>query len=111
LIGKEIVFIDLNYLGSGITIATKDCAIIQLEYDEDEYYTVREEQAYTDIMTSNLLLDSLKEKGIITNQEIQKYAEEQQRKAQRFHEQLLKEKEEHEYKEYLRLKEKYEGGK
>ncbi|MEY7999288.1 hypothetical protein AB8U03_03575 [Clostridium sp. Mt-5] len=109
LIGKEITFIDLNRFGEGITIATKDGGIIEFECDEDNYYVLRSSRTCCYIMNNKYLVNVLKRKEIITEQEIKVYEEEQKKERERTFEKYKKEQEENEYKKYLRLKEKYEG--
>jgi len=111
LIGKEIAFIDLGYLDSEITIATKDGGIIQIEYGDEEYYPIRSDVACHSVIESSSLLAELKKLKIVTDRDVQKYKEKLKKEQERKHEQWLKQKEKGEYMKYLRLKEKYEGGK
>ena len=106
LIGKEIIYTNFATFGDYITIVTKDGSILCFQQDEDSEIIILSQALCKRYMYSNkLLINDLHKLGLITDAEVKKY--EDYTKARK--KQIEEENRKYEYKQYLRLKEKYEG--
>lgn len=107
LIGKEIAFTHFAQFADGMVIVTKDKGIFVVNKYDDEIEIYRPHQARKHIFDSKYLRKTLNELGIITYEEIEQYKKELEEKFKRDQEIFNQQQEEREYKEYLRLQEKY----
>lgn len=115
LIGKEIAFTQMAQFAQAITIATKDKGILIVEQytDEDEgdtsiqVYPKKKARAY--LAKNEYLRNKLHEAGVITDDDVAEFDEEERQKFEREREarRLLKERQEKEA--YERLKAKFEN--
>jgi hypothetical protein len=109
LLGKEIAFTHFAQFADAMVIVTKDKGIFVVDKMDDEVEIYRDFQARQYILKEDYLRKELNELGIITNEEIKEYENTLKEKRKKEEELRAKQFEEREYKEYLRLKEKYES--
>jgi len=109
LIGKKIIF---SYMTKdGFILATEDGCMFMTSYFYDEYV----DDISIRTASPREVLDMLHKRDWIRNElgmlgvfDIEKYEEEQRIKREKIQEELARKKEEKEFVEYLRLKEKFE---
>ena len=108
LIGKEIIYTDFATFGDYITVATKDGGILCFQQDDDcEIIILQQALCKRYVYSNKFLMNDLHKLDLITDAEVKEY--EDYTKARK--KQIEEENRKYEYKQYLRLKEKYEGGK
>ena len=108
LIGKEIIYADFATFGEYITIGTKDGGILCFQQDQDSEIIILPQALCKRYMYSDkYLINDLHKLGLITDAEVKEC--EDYTKARK--KQIEEENRKYEYKQYLRLKEKYEGEK
>jgi hypothetical protein len=112
LVGKTISFAHMAQFADQITLATTDGEVLMatVEVDEDfddtRIYVFNQWKVINSIQNDSYLQEKLNKLGIFNLAEWKKEQEERQRKER---EERLKAKEDHERKEYERLKAKFEN--
>lgn len=108
LLGKEIAFTHFAKFADAMVIVTKDKGVFVVDKVDDEVDIYRDFQARQHILDSDYLRKELDKLGIITSEEIEEYENALKEKRKKEKELRDKQQEERDYKEYLRLKEKFE---
>jgi molybdopterin-guanine dinucleotide biosynthesis protein len=109
LIGKEIAFVDFSRFGEAMTIVTKDKGIVVFTKDDEETAIYSKGAARRYIYQEGYVRKELNKLGIITDKEIKEYEDGLEKERKKQAEEYKKQQEENEYRQYLRLKEKYEN--
>ena len=118
--GKTIGFIHMARFANPAVIGTTDGGIlmIEFEYEEDDFnegMTIkmvnefRAEYLLSKREENNWVLKELVENGVIKPDEFEEMQRKRKEEYERRQEEIRKKQEEQEYKDYLRLKEKYKN--
>lgn len=109
LLGKEIVFVHFARFAEAMVIVTKDKGICVFDREDEETEIYGASLARQHILKSDYLRKELNNLSIITNEEIKEYEHKMQEERRIQKELWEKQREEKEYQDYLRLKEKFEN--
>lgn len=110
LLGKEIAFTHFAQFADAMTIVTKDKGVFVFDRDEDgEINIYGQSHARMYIFKQDYIRKALNDVGIITDEEMVQYKKELEEKHKKAVEDQRKRNEEYQYKQYLILKEKFEG--
>jgi len=112
LLGKRIVFTHMAQFADQITLvvedeSTKEKGVFMVDKQDEEIDVYRNFQIRQCLFASDYLRKELNNLGVITNEEIEQYEEELRKKWKKDKEEREKREAENEYKQYLKLKEKY----
>jgi fructose-bisphosphate aldolase class 1 len=111
LIGKTISFVHMTQFAEAITIVTDDKGVLVVEQTGDSYdketsiYGVH--QARTYVNKQEWMRKELQKAGVISEEEILEYEEEQKRLLQKKEQERLRQQEEYEKELFEKLKKKF----
>lgn len=108
LIGKEIAFVHFAQFADAAVIVTKDKGIFMFDMDDEQINVYRDFQVKQKIFGNKWVRKELNKLGIITNEDILQFDKALEDKRKADNEKYMENCDDREYKDYLRLKEKYE---